>query len=57
MRCPKRGGRRGSGGAFAVLAIAAFLAALICLVIFSAKFILLFVAVTLIALGVFLLRL
>lgn len=40
-----------------ILAAAAFVTALICLVVFSAKCILLFVAVLLIALGIFLLRL
>ncbi|MDE6733520.1 MAG: hypothetical protein K2J77_11675 [Oscillospiraceae bacterium] len=52
--------RRGSGcnsSALPILAAAAFITALICLVVFSAKCILLFVAVLLIALGVFLLRL
>lgn len=56
MRCPRRRGR-GSGNALIILAVIAFVSALICLVVFSAKCILLFVAVTLIALGVFLLRL
>lgn len=48
--------RRGSGNVLPILAAAAFVTALICLVVFSAKCILLFVAVLLIALGIFLLR-
>lgn len=58
MRCYNRRGRRGPGSNIpCILAMIAFLCALICLVVFSAKCILLFVAVTLIALGIFLLRL
>lgn len=49
--------RRDPGNLPTILAIAAFFVGLICLVIFSAKCMLLFVAVALIALGVFLLRL
>ena len=40
-----------------ILAVIAFIVALICLAVFSAKCILLLIAVTLIALGIFLLRL
>ena len=40
-----------------ILAVIAFIIALICLVVFSAKCILLFIAAALIALGIFLLRL
>ena len=57
MRCKNRRGRKGPGNAFLVVAAIAFFCGLICLVVFSAKFILLFVAVALIALGIFLLRL
>lgn len=57
MRCSNRRRRKDPGNAPCILAIIAFLSALICLVVFSAKCILLFVAVTLIALGIFLLRL
>lgn len=56
MRRCRRCKRRGSGSALPILAAAAFVTALICLVVFSAKCILLFVAVLLIALGIFLLR-
>ena len=49
--------RRNCPNAVCVLAAIAFFAALICLVVFSAKFILLFIAAALIALGIFLLRL
>ncbi len=56
MRRPRRCGRKCPGNALAVLAAAAFITALVCLVVFSAKCILLFVAAALIALGVFLLR-
>lgn len=49
--------RKCKSSAAGILAVITFLAALICLVVFSAKCILLLVAVTLIALGVFLLRL
>ena len=57
MRCGNRRRRRDPGKMPCILAVIAFLIALICLVAFSAKCILLFVAVTLIALGIFLLRL
>lgn len=58
MRCWNRRRRnRGNGNIPCILAIIAFLVALICLVVFSAKCILLFVAVALIVLGIFLLRL
>lgn len=57
MRRPGKRRRNCSGNGLAILAAAAFITALICLVVFSAKCILLFVAVLLIALGIFLLRL
>lgn len=58
MRCGNRRRRRGPGSNWpCILAAAAFIIALICLVAFSAKCILLFIAATLIALGIFLLRL
>ena len=57
MRRPGKRRRNCPGNAIAIFAAAAFITALICLVIFSAKCILLFVAVLLIALGIFLLRL
>lgn len=57
MRRCGRHRRKCSGNTVPILAAAAFITALICLVVFSAKCILLFVAVLLIALGVFLLRL
>ena len=57
MRCGNRRRRRDPGNIPCILAVIAFLVALICLVTFSAKCILLFVAVALIALGIFLLRL
>ncbi len=57
MRCGNRHKRGGPGSALLILAAIAFLGGLICLVVFSAKFILLFIAVLLIALGIFLLRL
>lgn len=57
MRCPNRRRRRDRGNTPCILAVIAFLIALICLVVFSAKCILLFVAAALIALGIFLLRL
>ena len=57
MRCSNRRRRRGPKSELpCILAVAAFVAALICLVVFSAKCVLLLVAVTLIALGIFLLR-
>lgn len=56
MRRCGRHRRRCSGNTVPILAAAAFVTALICLVVFSAKCILLFVAVLLIALGIFLLR-
>lgn len=49
--------RRGGCGITPILAAVAFAAALICLAVFSAKCVLLIVAVSLIALGVFLIRL
>lgn len=54
MRNPKR--RRNCGIGFA-LALAAFLGAAMCMSLFSVKFMLIAVAVLLIALGIFLLRL
>lgn len=57
MRCGNRRRRRGNGNIPCILAVIAFLVALICLVVFSAKCILLFVAAALIVLGIFLLRL
>lgn len=57
MRCSHGHRRGGPNNLPLILAIVAFFTGLICLVIFSAKCILLFVAVALIALGVFLLRL
>ena len=57
MRCGNRRRRKGSGNMPCILAAIAFVIALICLVIFSAKCILLFIAVALIVLGIFLLRL
>lgn len=58
MCCNNRHRRRGPGNNIPpVLAAVAFFCALICLVVFSAKCILLFIAVSLIALGIFLLRL
>ena len=57
MRCGNRRRRKDPGNIPCILAVIAFLVALICLVTFSAKCILLFVAVALIALGIFLLRL
>lgn len=55
MRGPKR--RRKKCGVGAVLAIAAFLGALMCLSFFSFKVMLFVIAVLLIVLGIFLLRL
>ncbi len=57
MRCYNRRRRRNPNNMPFILAAVAFFTALICLVVFSAKCILLFVAVALIALGIFLLRL
>lgn len=55
MRGPRR--RRKKCGVGAVLAIAAFLGALMCLSFFSFKVMLFVIAVLLIVLGIFLLRL
>ncbi|MCI5578444.1 MAG: hypothetical protein MR364_02945 [Oscillospiraceae bacterium] len=57
MRRPNKRRRNCSGNVIFILAAVAFFSALICLVVFSAKFILLFIAAALIALGIFLLRL
>lgn len=57
MRCSHGHRRKGPNNLPSILAIAAFFIGLVCLVIFSAKCILLFIAIALIALGVFLLRL
>ncbi|MCM1166553.1 MAG: hypothetical protein NC299_00935 [Lachnospiraceae bacterium] len=57
MRGPKRRRKRCGAGAGAVLAIAAFLGAVMCLSFFSLKVMLFVIAVLLIVLGIFLLRL
>ena len=57
MRCRNRRGRKSPGNLPCVLAVIAFIIALICLAVFSAKCILLFIAAALIALGFFLLKL
>ena len=57
MRGPKRRKRRRCVGTGVVLAIAAFLGAIMCLSFFSFKVMLFVIAVLLIVLGIFLLRL
>ncbi|MBD5384379.1 MAG: hypothetical protein HDR72_05215 [Ruminococcaceae bacterium] len=57
MRGPKRRKKRCGAGVGVVLAIAAFLGALMCLSFFSLKVMLFVIAVLLIVLGIFLLKL
>lgn len=57
MRCPKRR-KRGNGGKIGlILAAAAFLGAIMCISLFSFKVMLFIIAILLIVLGIFLLKL
>ncbi|MDE7362438.1 MAG: hypothetical protein K2N38_10950 [Oscillospiraceae bacterium] len=57
MRGPRRRKRRCGAGTGLVLAIAAFLGAIMCLSFFSIKVMLFVIAILLIVLGIFLLKL
>ncbi|MCH5203342.1 MAG: hypothetical protein J1F03_01275 [Oscillospiraceae bacterium] len=57
MRCPKKRKRKNGVKTAAILAVAAFVGAILCISLFSFKVMLFIIAILLIVLGIFLLKL